>query len=87
MHLHRRSNHSIRVILSRPHTLKIIICVIPVIYRKAVMLFLLNTDSIFNVTDNLNPYHTRLKVYGIYDIYYPFYLLDPWLFLNEFVMM
>ncbi len=40
MHLHRRSNHSIRVILSRPHTLKIIICVIPVIcviYRKAVM--------------------------------------------------
>ncbi len=39
MHLHRRSNHSIRITLSRPHTLKIKICVIPVIYRKAVMFF------------------------------------------------
>jgi len=37
MQLHRRSNHSIRVILSRPHTLKIKICEICVIYRKAVM--------------------------------------------------
>ncbi len=33
--------------------------------------FFLNTDS---------TYRTRLKVYGICDVYYPFYLVDPWSF-------